>query len=162
MTPIFLLEELTAFVKEKTSDIILPVRVSREGKEDKNRAANVYKMALPKKEDQTQKAPYILLQVLNGKDDQQPGAVSSATTVIRIVFVTYGDDAQEGECNLLNLISRVRSELEKKVLIANKFALQMPLEYIIYPDNTPPYFIGEMVTNWSCPTITREVEELWQ
>ena len=150
MTPIYLLEALTEFVKEQTKDIILPVRVRKEGTEDKERAANVYKMALPKKEDQTQKAPYILLQVLNGM------------CAIRIVVVVYAESAEHGTYHVLNIISRLRSELEKAGVIGGKFTLQMPLEYIIYPDNIPPYFVGEMMTNWHGPTIQREVEELWQ
>lgn len=162
MTPIYLLEALTEFVKEQTKDIILPVRVRKEGTEDKERAANVYKMALPKKEDQTQKAPYILLQVLNGKDDKPDGGLQRNMCAIRIVVVVYAESAEHGTYHVLNIISRLRSELEKVGVIGGKFTLQMPLEYIIYPDNIPPYFVGEMMTNWHGPTIQREVEELWQ
>lgn len=162
MTPIFLLEALADFVKQQTKDIILPVRVRKDGTEDKQRAANVYKMALPKKEDQTQQAPYILLQILNGKDDKPDGAPPENMCAVRIVVVVYSEDAEQGAYNVLNIISRLRSELEKVGIVGGKFALQMPLEYIIYPDNIPPYFVGEMITNWSGPTITREVQQLWQ
>ena len=74
MTAINLLECLEEFVKEKTADIKLQVKVrNRNPQEVKERAADVYKMRLPKKEDQTEKVPYILLQFLTGKDDKENG-----------------------------------------------------------------------------------------
>lgn len=48
MTPVFLLEELQKFISSKTSDIILPVRTRTGSSEEKERAAAVYKMGLPK------------------------------------------------------------------------------------------------------------------
>ena len=60
MTPIVLLDNLAEFAKKKTADIILQVRV-QPGEEGKERAAEVHKMRLPKKEDSTQRIPYILL-----------------------------------------------------------------------------------------------------
>lgn len=46
-------------------------------------------------------------------------------------------------------ILRVRSELKKAGTIGGgQFALELPLEYIVYQDTTPPYYMGEMVTNW--------------
>ena len=56
MTPVILLDNLEEFVKEKTKDIKLQVRVRKpEQGQEKERAADVYKMRLPKKEDQTEK-----------------------------------------------------------------------------------------------------------
>ena len=58
MTAINLLECLEEFVKEKTADIKLQVKVRNlNPQEVKERAADVYKMRLPKKEDQTEKSP---------------------------------------------------------------------------------------------------------
>ena len=72
MTPIVLLDRLEEFVREVTKDIKLQVRVRNQNpQEEKERAADVYKMRLPNKDDQTQKIPYILLQFLTGKDDKQ-------------------------------------------------------------------------------------------
>ena len=49
MTPLQLLDALEAFVKQETKDILLPVRVDRKSGENKERAAEVYKMRLPNK-----------------------------------------------------------------------------------------------------------------
>lgn len=163
MTAINLLECLEAFVKEKTADIKLQVKVrNRNPEEVKERAADVYKMRLPKKEDQTEKIPYILLQLLTGKDDKQEGEPEESVCKIRIVVATYSEDGGEGSLDVLNVILRIRSELKKAGIIGERFVLQNPLEYIVYPDSTQPYYLGEMITNWSMPTIEREVTELWQ
>ena len=72
MTPIILLDRLEEFVKKVTGDIKLQVKVRNlNPEEEKERTVNVYKMRLPKKEDQVQQIPYILLQFLNGKDDKK-------------------------------------------------------------------------------------------
>lgn len=163
MTPIILLDRLEEFVKEVTGDIKLQVKVRNlNPEEEKERAANVYKMRLPKKEDQVQQIPYILLQFINGKDDKKEKEPEESMCAVRIVIATYSEDGGQGAYDLLNVLLRIRSELEKTGIIGGQFALQKPLEYIVYPDSTEPYYLGEMITNWSIPTIKREVEELWQ
>lgn len=163
MTPIILLDRLEEFVKKVTGDIKLQVKVRNlNPEEEKERAANVYKMRLPKKEDQVQQIPYILLQFINGKDDKKEKEPEESMCAVRIVVATYSEDGGQGAYDLLNVILRIRSELEKAGIIGGHFVLQKPLEYIVYPDSTEPYYLGEMITNWSIPTIKREVEEIWQ
>lgn len=163
MTAINLLECLEAFVKEKTTDIMLQVKVrNRNPEEVKERAADVYKMRLPKKEDQIEKVPYILLQLLTGKDNEEDGEPEESVCKIRIVVATYSEDGSEGALDVLNVILRIRSELKKAGVVGERFVLQNPLEYIIYPDSTQPYYLGEMITNWSIPTMEREVMDIWQ
>lgn len=116
-------------------------------------------MRLPKKEDQTGKVPYILLQFLTGKDG---GAQEGSTCRIRIVVATYAENDSEGAYDVLNVLLRIRSELQKTGIIGGYFALEKPFEYLVYPDNTQPYFLGEIITNWSIPEIKREVEAIWQ
>ena len=162
MTPIFLLDELQKFIEEKTKDIKLPVRVRTGSNEDKERSALVFQMGLPEPDDVQQKVPYILLKFLTGVDDKAAGEPDESSCKVRIIFTVYSENGQEGPLQVLNLILRVRSELEKVGIIDKRFVLQKPLEYIVYQDTQPPYYMGEMVTNWSLPTIKREVEALWQ
>ena len=160
MTPVILLDNLEEFVKKKTKDIKLQVRVrGTEQGQEKERAPDVYKMRLPKKEDQTEKVPYILLQLLTGKDGE---VQEGSTCQIRIVVGTYAENDSVGAYDVLNVILRIRGELQKEGIIGGYFALQKPLEYIVYPDSIQPYFFGEMITNWSIPAIKREVGEIWQ
>ena len=160
MTPVILLDNLEEFVKDKTKDIKLQVRVRKpEQGQEKERAADVYKMRLPTKEDKTEKVPYILLQFLTGKDGE---VQEGSTCKIRIVVATYAENDNMGAYDVLNVLLRIRSELQKVGIIGGYFALKKPLEYLVYPDRTQPYFLGEMITNWSIPEIKREVEEIWQ
>ena len=161
MTPIFLLDELEKFISAVTNDIKLQVRVRGGQSDEKERAANVYKMRLPNKEDQIQKVPYILLQFLTGKDDKKDSEPEDSECTVRIVVATYSENGEVGAYDVLNVVLRIRTELEKIGIIGGYFVLQKPLEYIVYPDSTEPYYLGEMITNWSIPTIKREVEAAW-
>ena len=144
-----------------TNDIKLQVRVRGGQSDEKERAANVYKMRLPNKEDQIQKVPYILLQFLTGKDDKKDSEPEDSECTVRIVVATYSENGEVGAYDVLNVVLRIRTELEKIGIIGGYFVLQKPLEYIVYPDSTEPYYLGEMITNWSIPTIKREVEATW-
>ena len=94
---------------------------------------------------------------------------------VREVQKSYGKDesyiqvlkgistgVEQGQLALLNLILRIRERLQKKHIIGGRFCLEYPFEYIIYQDTTPPYYMGEIMTIWSIPSIEREVQEIWQ
>ena len=156
MTEIFLLEALEAFVKEHTKNIILEVE-TRPGEDKKERPAEVHKMRLPKKEDAIKRIPYILLQLLKGKDE-----VEESGCMIRIVVATYSEDGSVGSYDLLNVILKIKAELERVGMLEDRFVLHYPVEYLIYPEDNDQYFFGEMITHWSLPIIKREVEQIWQ
>lgn len=157
MTPIILLEELKTYIQDITKDIMLQVRIGRGSNEPKERAAEVHLMNLPKKEDEIQQVPYILLKFLTGKDEQPEGQSTESRCMIRIIVATYSEDAGEGGVALLNVISRIRYNLLKDRLLAGQFEIMNPLEAIIYQEDTRPYHLGEIMTNWSLPSIEREV-----
>lgn len=156
MTPIELLEQLVLFCKEHTKDLILPVK-TKPSQEPVHRAPEVWPMRLPDKQAEQDKVPYILLQVVNGGDKQDEGGEPSADCYIRIVIGVYSSDASEGAMQVLNIITRLRTALLKQRLLDNRFLLKLPLEFLIYPDDTAPYYFGEMATTWSLPTINWEV-----
>lgn len=162
MTPVILLDDLQKFIEENTADILLEVKVRTGPATEKTRAAKVYKMGLPLKDDTTQQVPYILLKVLTGLDDKQDGEPVESSCRVRIIIVTYSQDGEQGPLALLNLILRIRERLEKQTIVGGRFVLQKPFEWIVYQDTEPPYYMGEIMTNWSIPTIEREVQELWQ
>lgn len=47
-------------------------------------------------------------------------------------------------------------------VIAERFMLKPPIEMIVYPDSTPPYYLGEMMTEWRMPIVESEVQKVWQ
>ena len=162
MTPIILLDDLQEFIEENTSDILLEVKVRTGQATEKERAAKVYKMGLQEKDDITQQIPYILLKVLTGADEKKESQPKSGEVRVRMVIATYSQDGEQGPMALLNLILRIRERLQKQHIIGGRFCLGYPFEYIIYQDTTPPYYLGEIMTIWSIPTIEREVQKIWQ
>lgn len=156
MTAIFFLEALADFVERHTKNIILEVEVEPDA-DKKERPPEVHKMRLPKKEDKIKRIPYILLQLLQGKDE-----VEESGCVVRIVVATYSEDASKGAYDLLNVILKIKAELERVGMLEDRYVLHFPLEYLIYPEDNGNYFFGEMITNWSLPVIKREVELIWQ
>lgn len=159
MNAVVLLDSLKTFTEDAISDLILPVRIQKGDTEQAYRPADVYKMRLPDSTSAQKKVPYIIHQILTGKDQQTQGQRIDANVQVRSVFAVYSDDEQEGGLMLLNLMERYRIAILKKVVIGDQFALDLEsgVERIIYPDDTAPYFMGEMVTTWKMPPVQREV-----
>ncbi len=158
MTPIQLLESLEEFIKVNTKDIILQVRHKAGSDEVIERAPDVYKMRLPDKDSETKQIPYILIQVLTGKDTQEVGDTPDSECKVRIIFATYSEDGGVGALDVLNLLTRVRIALLKVGVVGEQFLLKKPLEYMVYQEDTAPYYFGEMMTAWEMPIIEREVD----
>lgn len=159
MTPNILLENLKEYIEDVTKDMLLQVRVKAE-EENKERPPYVYLMNLPKKEDEIQQIPYILLKYLTSKDDQPTGSPTQSEARIRIIIATYSEDAQEGAMALLNVISRIRYRLLRDREVGGQFSLILPTESIVYQDSPTPYYLGEIMTIWTLPSVEREVKLL--
>lgn len=161
MTKVALLESLKAFTKAATQTIILPTSKQKDTTES-SRPADVYLMRLPDGTAAKKKVPYIIHQIVTGKDNQQSGNPPESMAVVRSVFCVYSADEQEGCLALLNLMERLRIALERQIVIGDQFILDMKsgVETFIYPDNTAPYYVGEMSTTWEIPSIQREVSML--
>lgn len=161
MTRIDLLEQLRAFTLEATAELVMPVKEQPGdgGKPSAPRPADVYLMRLPDSRSARKKAPYIIHQLITSKDVQMAGQREQAAAVVRSIICVYNDDEQEGSLMLLNLMERLRLALLRKVVIARRYQLDLEagLECLIYPDDTAPFFAGEMVSTWKLPVIEREV-----
>lgn len=159
MTRAILLDRLKEFTEQAISGLLLPTKQEKGEKEKELRPADVYKMRLPDSNSAKKKAPYIIHQVITGKDQQKSGNLCEAEATIRSIFCVYCEDEQEGALLLLNLMERLRIELLKKIIIAGQFQLLLDdgLEFLIYPDDTAPFFTGEMVSKWRLPAVEREV-----
>ena len=156
-----LLERLKEVTQDAIKDLILPVRIQREGEDQSYRSADVYLMRLPESKSATKKAPYIIHQLITGRDMQEEGQRVTSTVQVRSIFCVYSDDEQEGGLMLLGLMERLRIKLLKQVVIGERYQLDLTqaAEALIYPDDTAPYFAGEMVTTWKIPSIEREVRQ---
>lgn len=105
---------------------------------------------------------YLLLQYIKSTDTQEQGQDPESECTVRIVAATYSEDESEGAMCVLNLLTRIRVALLKDGVVGGQFVLKSPLEMIVYPDSTAPYYLGEMMTTWAMPIIESEVQQIWQ
>lgn len=167
MSKVILLKELKKFTEAATRGIILPVRPTEEEPDPQPRPPFVYRMRLPKFRDATRKAPYILHQVLTGKDIQAAGTPLDSSALVRTVFCVYHQDEEEGALSLLNLMESLRIALLERPVICQRgsptgpFALDLNagLETLAYPDNreprSAPFCLGEMISTWRMEPVRR-------
>ncbi len=158
-TKVDLLDDFKEFLEDVVKVFSLPVAVQKGDTEQQFRAPNIHKMRLPNSGDATKKAPYILVQFLTGKDFQKHTQQSHSNAVVRLVFAVYGENEEEGALSLLNLMETVRLALMKKVLISHRFKIDTDaeVESLVYPDDTAPYYAGEMMCTVQMPPTEREV-----
>lgn len=163
MNRIALLEEYKKLTQETVGDIIMPARMQKGDTEQILRAADVYLMRLPDSSASQKKAPYIIHQLITGKDIQPEGENETASAVIRTIFCVYNDNEEDGALMLVNLMERLRISLLKQVVIGDQFQLDLAagLESMVYPDDTAPYYAGEMLSTWILPAVQREVRSQW-
>ena len=154
-----LLEALKQFTVQEVSELLLPVHIQKPGEEQIFRPADVYLMRLPDAKSAKKKAPYIIHQLITAKDQQQPGQHPTSTVQVRSIFCVYNEDGQEGGLMLLNLMERVRIPLIRQTVIEKRYKLLLDpsMEAIAYPEDSAPYYAGEMVSIWKIPAIEREV-----
>lgn len=159
-----LLEALKEVTEDAVKDLLLPVRRQEgDGEDPEPRRAEVYRMRLPDSKSYKKKAPYIILQVLTGKDVQREMQMPESTCEVRFVFCVYSENEQEGSLYLLNLMERVRERLLSQVLIGEgQFDLDLGagVEGLIYDEDTAPYYAGEMMTAWRMPPVQRRIDFL--
>ena len=155
MTKVVLLNALKEASIEATKDLILPVAQQKDDKElPQPQPVAVYCMRLPDGKAAKKKAPYIIHQFITGKDIK-----NTSTAMIRTIFCVYHPDEQEGGLALLNLMERLRIALLEQGIIGKQFRLDTDagLEQLVYPEDTAPYYAGEMISVWKLPAIERKV-----
>lgn len=161
MTPLILMDVLKEFVEECTKDMRLLVRAkSTEAPETKLRAPTVYKMDLPRKEDDLKLAPFVVIQFITGTDQQKPAQDPKSIAAVRFVVVCYCEDMGEGKMNVLNVIQRIREALLKRSVIAELFTLAdgEDVEYLVNPNPPAPYFDGELFAKFEITPIIPEFD----
>lgn len=64
---------------------------------------------------------------------------------------------------LLNLMERLRIALMQQVVIGKQFTLDLQegLESLIYPENSAPFYAGEMISQWKLKSVERKLTQ-WQ
>ena len=161
MDRVDLLNVLKAFTLESTGEILMPTSVQKGDGEPELRAARVHLMRLPDSRAAEKKAPYIIHQLITTKDQQEKGQRPNSTAQVRSIFCVYSSNEEEGALALLNLMERLRIDLLRKCVLADRYELDLEtgLEGLIYPNDSAPYYMGEMVSMWKLPAVEREVRQ---
>lgn len=159
MTKEQLLEDCKAFLENVTKKYVLPTAIQKGDTEQVFRAPEIFKMRLPNSNDAKKKAPYIIVQYITGKDYHKSLQQNQSNAVIRFVFCLYDKDEQDGTLALLNVMETVRMELMKQIRIGKCFKVDEDagVESLVYPEDTAPYYAGEMMFTVLVPPTEREV-----
>lgn len=69
----------------------------------------------------------------------------------------YHPDEQEGGLALLTLMDQLYLSLLERPIVGAQFVLDLKagMESMAYPEDSAPYFAGEMVTVWRMPPVRR-------
>ncbi len=155
-----LLDAIKDFIEEQMKDYRRPVKQEGWDHQPPYRTANVEEMTMPDPDEDRERIPYIEIQLLNGKDERDRDGRMKSTVSVRIIITIYNKDKFEGRMQIVYIVQRLRGALIRRGLLGGCFELQFPLEYLIYPDDTEWYHLGEMATLWSVPSVEREVPGL--
>jgi len=164
MTSVMLLDTLAERSEEAVKDLLMPMKPTKEDPEPAIRAPTVYKARLPDGKASTKYAPYILHTVINTSYNQPVGEQPQGICNVRTLFCVYSPDESKGGIYLLNCMERIRIDLMRDPILADQFQLDYEggLEQLVYPDDTAPFYLGEMMTVWSMPhPVRREDWRIW-
>ncbi len=159
MTLSKLLEDLKVFCVDATKNFKLPTSLQKGDTEIITRAPEVFKMRLPNSRAAKKVAPYILIQAENGIYKQDHGKQADASVNVCITFCVCDNDEQEGALMLLNVMDAVRIRLLRQVVIGDQFKLDtdVGVEFLIFREDSAPYYGGVITATFKMPPIEREV-----
>ena len=164
MTSVMLLEAIKLRTEAATSELFLPVKPTKEEPNPGIRVPTVYKARLPDEKASTKYAPYVLHTIINTSYKHEPGEpVLTGLANVRTLFCVYSPNEQEGGLHLLNLMERIRIDLMANPILEKQFKLDYDdgIEQLVYPDDTAPFYLGEMMTTWKMPPVRREERSVW-
>ena len=159
MTIFEMLQDMKAFVGDAVKDMILPCKPTRDGAEVE-RAPEVHLQRLPDSRSPDKISPYVLIQAIKWRYVQEAGRYDKAFVTLRFICCVFGDNEEEGSLRLVNLFDRLNFCLLKKCVVAKKFRLDKTaaLEGLIYPEDTAPFYAGELMGDFEMAPITRELD----
>lgn len=148
-----LIDALAIVIDETLKGLKLPKSTNDWDEPQKDGEIQVFKHRMASASDK-EKAPYVLLQILNGADEHSREDDKEFSVVtVRGIVVTFNRDSVEGALSLVEVIERIRFRLESNRTIGGRYTLQLPFEWLIYPEDTAPYHIGELSMTFTIESI---------
>lgn len=160
MNRVMLLEALKVRQAEDLKDLLMPT-VPKKDKPSELRTVEIFKGKLPDRKSETEKAPYIVNAILNSNFFRNHGEEPTSLVTVRSTLCVYNQNNEEGVLMILNLLERLRISYTKDPILDNTFQMlfdeEHPIQDLVYPDETMPFFMADQVTVWSLPPVEREV-----
>lgn len=161
MALIMLLDAIQDFLEDKLKNVQFLVKPDEDDDETPAvRGVRIFQQRMPNPDDPTPYIPCVLLQMMNGEDKRLEDGQEESRTVVRFIVTLYDPDPEEGAKALSNLISTMRYEMEQAGVVGGRYELMRPMQYQFIVDNTLPYHLAEMMTEWRIPSVERVVPEL--
>lgn len=159
MNKVSFLYALKSPVELAVADLRFGTSVQKGDTEQKKRAPEVHLMRLPDGTAAYKYAPYVIIQLISGKQSRDGNGHAVRKATVRFIFCVYNQNGEEGSLELLNLIESVESAILKAIKFGACFTLDTdePFETLIYPDETRDYYFGESVGVFHLPPIEQEV-----
>ena len=163
MTSVMLLEALKTRTEAAISELLMSTKPTKGEPSPEIRTPTVYIARLPDEKASTKYAPYVLHTIVNTSYNQKPGEYPEGLVNARTLFCVYSPDEQEGGLMLLNLMERIRIDLMRNPVLDGQFELDYEggIEQLVYPDDTAPFYLGEMMSTWQMPRVRREERSVW-
>ncbi|PKM72846.1 MAG: hypothetical protein CVU91_07410 [Firmicutes bacterium HGW-Firmicutes-16] len=98
--------------------------------------------------------PYIVVKATSGniasEDDPQ------AVTVVLVICVFDDANERQGHKDILHIIQKVYERFAKNPVLAGKFVLKYPIDWVLQDEDTYPYYFGGMQLLFECHAIKKE------
>lgn len=153
---------LGAECREAVKGIKLAAAVQQGDTEIVKREPEIHLMRLPNSSEFMKIAPYIIVQLITEKQMRVAPPKPQRTALVRFIFCIYNENEEEGSLALLNLMEAVQKHILKALKIGKKFTLDPdePFEAMPYPDDSEPFFGGELIGMFHLPPTEQEVDLL--
>lgn len=161
MTRVALIEALKQLCEEAVKDMDLPLSLQKGDEKIQTKIPEVYRQRLPSSNSAKKLAPYIIVQLIDSKQLLLAKETTPRyTATVRLICCVQCDDESIGGVMLLNLLDRLQIHILKQTKIGKCFVLDVnePFEALMYPDDTAPYFLGELIGTFQLPPIQQEVD----
>jgi len=150
MTPVMMIDELVERIKE----IVQQLRLGTTDP-DIQRAPQVWAETVPKKsatESGSSDVPWVIVRFIEDEEDDD-----RCLATVRIITGTFSEDEREGWRDILNVTTRIKSELLKNPLFGgNRFRIERPFLTEIPEEQPFPVWIGVQTVKVAMPKIDEE------
>jgi len=147
-SPVDLIDSICDFLRNSTI-----MNMDLATKNDDEKAPQITAWDLPpKKSVPDPDFPFVTVRLERFEDNSD-----GATANVNIIVGTYSRDAQDGWRDVVNIATRIWSELFRKRIVADKYRVEYPCEFILPEEQPFPQWIGMLSTVW---TIAHPVEEI--